>query len=240
MAPRDLCARRVLPGNSSECPPPGNAADDTVCLDLGKCKDGKCVPFCEREQRLESCACNGERISMLRPRRRREDGLCPPGPVPPFGGPAGLAARPSQGGGENPARVGENSRAVWETELSGFRSSPLYLVYENRAVGRPSFSRCFQTTWWCRLRGGIGGSFAAVEWVGGGLSSPHTRTHHVRRPTSAAGAVCILRAVKCDTFKASTGESRSQDLTLAGYSLLSTGWARCRVSGTRALLSDAW
>ncbi|KAB1267190.1 Disintegrin and metalloproteinase domain-containing protein 17 [Camelus dromedarius] len=45
-------------GNSSECPPPGNAADDTVCLDLGRCKDGKCVPFCEREQRLESCACN--------------------------------------------------------------------------------------------------------------------------------------------------------------------------------------
>ncbi|XP_014647641.1 PREDICTED: disintegrin and metalloproteinase domain-containing protein 17 isoform X2 [Ceratotherium simum simum] len=45
-------------GNSSECPPPGNAADDTVCLDLGKCKDGKCIPFCEREQRLESCACN--------------------------------------------------------------------------------------------------------------------------------------------------------------------------------------
>ncbi|XP_066093358.1 disintegrin and metalloproteinase domain-containing protein 17 isoform X2 [Saccopteryx bilineata] len=45
-------------GNSSECPPPGNADDDTVCLDLGKCKDGKCVPFCEREQQLESCACN--------------------------------------------------------------------------------------------------------------------------------------------------------------------------------------
>ncbi|XP_066242038.1 disintegrin and metalloproteinase domain-containing protein 17 isoform X2 [Saccopteryx leptura] len=45
-------------GNSSECPPPGNADDDTVCLDLGKCKDGKCVPFCEREQHLESCACN--------------------------------------------------------------------------------------------------------------------------------------------------------------------------------------
>ncbi|XP_006140894.1 disintegrin and metalloproteinase domain-containing protein 17 isoform X2 [Tupaia chinensis] len=45
-------------GNSSECPPPGNAEDDTVCLDLGKCKDGKCIPFCEREQQLESCACN--------------------------------------------------------------------------------------------------------------------------------------------------------------------------------------
>ncbi|VTJ75289.1 Hypothetical predicted protein [Marmota monax] len=45
-------------GNSSECPPPGNAEDDTVCLDLGKCKDGKCIPFCEREQQLEPCACN--------------------------------------------------------------------------------------------------------------------------------------------------------------------------------------
>ncbi|XP_008593023.1 PREDICTED: disintegrin and metalloproteinase domain-containing protein 17 [Galeopterus variegatus] len=45
-------------GNSSECPAPGNAEDDTVCLDLGKCKDGKCIPFCEREQQLESCACN--------------------------------------------------------------------------------------------------------------------------------------------------------------------------------------
>lgn len=56
-------------GNSSECPPPGNAEDDTVCLDLGRCKDGKCVPFCEREQRLESCACNGEHGSSL----------CPPG-----------------------------------------------------------------------------------------------------------------------------------------------------------------
>ncbi|XP_028906446.1 disintegrin and metalloproteinase domain-containing protein 17 [Ornithorhynchus anatinus] len=45
-------------GNSSECPPPGNAADDTVCLDLGKCKDGVCIPFCEREKNLQSCACN--------------------------------------------------------------------------------------------------------------------------------------------------------------------------------------
>lgn len=53
----------MLLGNSSECPPPGNAEDDTVCLDLGKCKDGKCVPFCEREQQLESCACNGEHVS---------------------------------------------------------------------------------------------------------------------------------------------------------------------------------
>uniref|UniRef100_A0A8D2NH89 ADAM metallopeptidase domain 17 n=1 Tax=Zonotrichia albicollis TaxID=44394 RepID=A0A8D2NH89_ZONAL len=45
-------------GNSSECPPPGNAPDDTVCVDMGKCKDGECVPFCERERNLRSCACN--------------------------------------------------------------------------------------------------------------------------------------------------------------------------------------
>ncbi|KAH0518532.1 Disintegrin and metalloproteinase domain-containing protein 17 [Microtus ochrogaster] len=44
-------------GNSSECPPPGDAEDDTVCLDLGKCKAGKCIPFCKREQELEPCAC---------------------------------------------------------------------------------------------------------------------------------------------------------------------------------------
>lgn len=60
---RPVCPLRAA-GNSSECPPPGDAADDTVCLDLGKCKDGKCVPFCEREQRLESCACNGEHMAL--------------------------------------------------------------------------------------------------------------------------------------------------------------------------------
>lgn len=61
-----LYSNTVLPpcqppsaGNSSECPPPGNAPDDTVCVDMGKCKDGECVPFCEREKNLRSCACNG-------------------------------------------------------------------------------------------------------------------------------------------------------------------------------------
>lgn len=61
-----LCSNTVLPlcwlpsvGNSSECPPPGNAPDDTVCVDMGKCKDGECIPFCEREKNLRSCACNG-------------------------------------------------------------------------------------------------------------------------------------------------------------------------------------
>lgn len=70
----------VLPGNSSECPPPGNAEDDTVCLDLGKCKDGKCIPFCEREQHLESCACNGEPVV---PRGSLAQGRGPPGSARP-------------------------------------------------------------------------------------------------------------------------------------------------------------
>lgn len=76
---RGLC-RLVLLGNSSECPPPGDAEDDTVCLDLGKCKDGKCVPFCEREQQLESCACNGEHVSP-RGLAAGEGGLRLPGPA---------------------------------------------------------------------------------------------------------------------------------------------------------------
>ncbi|XP_032069363.1 disintegrin and metalloproteinase domain-containing protein 17 [Thamnophis elegans] len=45
-------------GNSSDCPPPGDAMDDTVCVDLGKCKNGECVPFCEWKMDLRSCACN--------------------------------------------------------------------------------------------------------------------------------------------------------------------------------------
>ncbi|XP_070589067.1 disintegrin and metalloproteinase domain-containing protein 17 [Erythrolamprus reginae] len=45
-------------GNSSDCPPPGDALDDTVCVDLGKCKNGECIPFCKWKKNLSSCACN--------------------------------------------------------------------------------------------------------------------------------------------------------------------------------------
>ncbi|XP_057715835.1 disintegrin and metalloproteinase domain-containing protein 17a isoform X1 [Corythoichthys intestinalis] len=45
-------------GNSSECPPPANAADNTVCVDNGRCHNGECNPFCEAVQNLQSCACN--------------------------------------------------------------------------------------------------------------------------------------------------------------------------------------
>lgn len=47
-------------GNSSHCPPPENANDNTVCVDNGRCLNGDCNPFCEAMQNLQSCACNGE------------------------------------------------------------------------------------------------------------------------------------------------------------------------------------
>ncbi|XP_072313943.1 disintegrin and metalloproteinase domain-containing protein 17a isoform X2 [Eucyclogobius newberryi] len=45
-------------GNTSKCPPPVNAPDDTLCVDNGRCRNGECNPFCEAKQNLQSCACN--------------------------------------------------------------------------------------------------------------------------------------------------------------------------------------
>ncbi|KAM4522427.1 disintegrin and metalloproteinase domain-containing protein 17 [Odontesthes bonariensis] len=45
-------------GNSSECPPPENAPDETLCLDNGECLSGECIPFCQAVLRLQPCACN--------------------------------------------------------------------------------------------------------------------------------------------------------------------------------------
>ncbi|XP_053236934.1 disintegrin and metalloproteinase domain-containing protein 17 isoform X1 [Podarcis raffonei] len=64
-------------GNSSECPPPGNAPDDTVCVDLGKCKDGACIPFCEWGKNQSSCACN-ETDNSCKVCCRDKDGRCSP------------------------------------------------------------------------------------------------------------------------------------------------------------------
>lgn len=50
-----------MQGNSSQCPPPVNAADNTTCVDNGRCHNGECNPFCEAEQNLQSCACNGKK-----------------------------------------------------------------------------------------------------------------------------------------------------------------------------------
>lgn len=46
-------------GNSSECPPPENAPDQSPCLDSGECVGGVCIPFCQAVLKLPPCACNG-------------------------------------------------------------------------------------------------------------------------------------------------------------------------------------
>lgn len=63
-------------GNSSKCPPPVNAADDTVCVDNGRCRKGECNPFCEAMQNLQSCACNETEHSCKV--CCRKDGRCSP------------------------------------------------------------------------------------------------------------------------------------------------------------------
>uniref|UniRef100_A0A8C5A9B7 ADAM metallopeptidase domain 17 n=1 Tax=Gadus morhua TaxID=8049 RepID=A0A8C5A9B7_GADMO len=64
-------------GNSSECPPPENAPDKTLCLDNGECADGQCVPFCEAVLSLQSCACN-ETNSSCKTCCRNLRGVCAP------------------------------------------------------------------------------------------------------------------------------------------------------------------
>ncbi|KAM9341317.1 LOW QUALITY PROTEIN: disintegrin and metalloproteinase domain-containing protein 17a [Symphorus nematophorus] len=64
-------------GNSSQCPPPGNAADDTVCVDNGRCLNGECNPFCEAMHNLQSCACNATEDSC-KVCCRGKDGTCSP------------------------------------------------------------------------------------------------------------------------------------------------------------------
>uniref|UniRef100_A0A3Q1HPQ6 ADAM metallopeptidase domain 17a n=1 Tax=Acanthochromis polyacanthus TaxID=80966 RepID=A0A3Q1HPQ6_9TELE len=64
-------------GISSQCPPPENAADHTVCVDNGRCHNGECIPFCEAMQNLQSCACN-ETENSCKVCCRRKDGTCSP------------------------------------------------------------------------------------------------------------------------------------------------------------------
>lgn len=64
-------------GNSSDCPAPGSAADDTECVDSGKCIGGECLPFCEIEKNLKSCACN-ETEQSCKVCCRDHNGICSP------------------------------------------------------------------------------------------------------------------------------------------------------------------
>ncbi|XP_024133501.1 disintegrin and metalloproteinase domain-containing protein 17a isoform X2 [Oryzias melastigma] len=64
-------------GSSSECPPPENAPDNTVCVDNGRCLKGDCQPFCEAVQGLQSCACN-ETDNSCKVCCKTKDGSCSP------------------------------------------------------------------------------------------------------------------------------------------------------------------
>lgn len=64
-------------GNSSECPPPENAPNKTVCLDSGECVNGECVPFCQAVLKLQPCACN-ETNSSCKVCCRSSSGVCAP------------------------------------------------------------------------------------------------------------------------------------------------------------------
>ncbi|XP_028296268.1 disintegrin and metalloproteinase domain-containing protein 17-like [Gouania willdenowi] len=63
-------------GNSSECPPPGDAEDHRQCLDSGQCVGGACVPFCEAVLHLEPCACNDS--DSCKVCCRDDGGVCAP------------------------------------------------------------------------------------------------------------------------------------------------------------------
>ncbi|XP_038583522.1 disintegrin and metalloproteinase domain-containing protein 17 [Micropterus salmoides] len=64
-------------GNSSECPPPENAPDKTVCLDSGECLNGECIPFCQAVLKLQPCACN-ETNASCKVCCRSSGGVCAP------------------------------------------------------------------------------------------------------------------------------------------------------------------
>lgn len=44
-------------GTGAECPKSPPMPDGTGCLERGKCRTGKCIPFCET-QGLQSCMCD--------------------------------------------------------------------------------------------------------------------------------------------------------------------------------------
>ncbi|KAM6973046.1 disintegrin and metalloproteinase domain-containing protein 17-like [Aplochiton taeniatus] len=64
-------------GNSSECPPPAKAPDNTICVDSGRCLKGECNPYCEAMHNLKSCACN-ETEHSCKVCCRNKEGMCAP------------------------------------------------------------------------------------------------------------------------------------------------------------------
>lgn len=48
-------------GTGAECPKSPPMPDGTGCLERGKCRSGKCIPFCET-QGLQSCMCDTSKL----------------------------------------------------------------------------------------------------------------------------------------------------------------------------------
>ena len=44
-------------GTSAECPKSPPMKDNTMCLEKGQCRDGKCIPYCETKGQ-QSCMCD--------------------------------------------------------------------------------------------------------------------------------------------------------------------------------------
>lgn len=52
-------------GKSPDCPPSPPMPDETVCLERGQCRAGKCIPYCET-QGLQSCMCDKSKKIKLK------------------------------------------------------------------------------------------------------------------------------------------------------------------------------
>merc|ERR1711899_708929 len=62
-------------GVSAECPKSDHMQDGTGCIEKGKCKQGKCIPFCET-QGEQSCMCDNSADACKRCCRRNLNSSC--------------------------------------------------------------------------------------------------------------------------------------------------------------------
>ena len=62
-------------GVSAECPKSEHMADGTNCIEKGKCRAGKCIPFCET-QGEQSCMCDSSADACKRCCRRNLNSSC--------------------------------------------------------------------------------------------------------------------------------------------------------------------
>jgi len=65
----------VCTGTLASCPKSQHMEDDTGCVEKGKCRDGKCVPFCETQGK-QSCMCDNQENACKRCCRRNLNTSC--------------------------------------------------------------------------------------------------------------------------------------------------------------------